>query len=98
MRGMSWLCLLDLRQLDHEAGFADIAAGGRENGDQDAIPLPEVYTYVFRIPGYDSHPIHTDRESRIFTDRQRAGLHSCDQRTIFLPDAIGPQIRQRLVI
>ncbi len=51
MRGMSWLCLLDLRQLDHEAGFADIAAGGRENGDQDAIPLPEVYTYVFRIPG-----------------------------------------------
>ena len=76
MRGMSWLCLLDLRQLDHEAGFADIAAGGRENGDQDAIPLPEVYTYVFRIPGYDSHPIHTESESRIITDRMRAGIQT----------------------
>lgn len=51
MRGMSWLCLLDLRQLDHEAGFADIAAGGRENGDQGAIPLPEVYTMSFESPG-----------------------------------------------
>ncbi len=84
MRGMSWLCLLDLRQLDHGAGFADIAAGGRENGDQGAIPLPEVYTYVFRIPGYDSHPIHTDRESRILTHRQyRILFPGCD-RTVLL--------------
>ena len=98
MTGPVLWCLLDLRQLDHEAGFANFAAGGREDRDQDAIPLTEVYCDVFRISGNDSRPIHTDRKGRIFTDRQRAGLHSCDQRTIFLPDAVGPQIRQWLVI